>query len=628
MSKNQKKSAKPHGEIRRSQLITTFGPGSMVDLPDHSVIIGGLNLWRGYKQYLIEETRLANKVKSNLIKFGHASQNTKIVLYAPPAANGDTNAGTGIQTFIFPTWFVVQNPEPKQRNGRQYQSRPLIPYKRLINGKYEDTNKKKYSVVPVRFVQACPNGHLSDLDWYGFVNTECGKVCSQQLYLEEGGTGNDFSDIFVYCEKCSKRRPLSDAKIPNVVTLGFCNGNMPWLGYGEKEPCHQPDSDKPEPNRLLVRSASNAYFGQVLSAISIPDTDQALKDAVTQVYEKYLKEANLEDIRYFRLKLPEFREALAEFEDEAIYAEVERRRSGGAEENGKSIKQLEIEIFLSDTPEIGEDKPESNFYAERRSLPVLPDILQGRLDRIVLVKRLREVMALIGFTRFEPINTNIEGELPEDAIDLRVRLAKLDRDITWVPAVENKGEGIFIAFNTEAIETWRKRAAVEQRDKELFEGYKQWCQRNNVDPETVTYPGAPYIMLHTLSHLLITTVSLACGYSASAIKERVYAGEVGYGILLHTGTNGSEGTLGGLIEVGCTIENYLKQALLQGKLCSNDPICSQHAPSDRHEERFRHGAACQGCVLIAETSCEQRNEFLDRALVIETVENHGAAFFS
>jgi hypothetical protein len=134
-------------------------------------------------------------------------------------------------------------------------------------------------------------------------------------------------------------------------------------------------------------------------------------------------------------------------------------------------------------------------------------------------------------------------------------------------------------------------------------------------------------MLHSLSHLLITSISLECGYAASAIRERIYASETGYGILLYTGTSGSEGTLGGLVEVGRQIEHHLTKALELGRLCSNDPVCAQHEPSNPQEDRFLHGAACHGCLLIAETSCERRNEFLDRALVVNTVEELGSEFF-
>jgi len=127
---------------------------------------------------------------------------------------------------------------------------------------------------------------------------------------------------------------------------------------------------------------------------------------------------------------------------------------------------------------------------------------------------------------------------------------------------------------------------------------------------------------------LITAVSLECGYPASSIRERIYTiPEVGYGVLLYTGTSDAEGTLGGLIEVGRRIHEHVRKALEMGELCSNDPVCAQHEPANLHERRFLHGAACHGCLLISETSCEHHNEFLDRALVVPTVDNLGVEFF-
>ena len=45
------------------------------------------------------------------------------------------------------------------------------------------------------------------------------------------------------------------------------------------------------------------------------------------------------------------------------------------------------------------------------------------------------------------------------------------------------------------------------------------------------------------------------------------------------------------------------------------------------EGRWLHGAACHGCALVAETSCEMRNDYLDRALVIPVLGVPDAAFF-
>jgi hypothetical protein len=122
-------------------------------------------------------------------------------------------------------------------------------------------------------------------------------------------------------------------------------------------------------------------------------------------------------------------------------------------------------------------------------------------------------------------------------------------------------------------------------------------------------------------------VSLECGYPASAIRERVYALDEGYGILLYTATPDAEGTMGGLVEAGREVAAHLKAALAMAGLCSNDPVCAQHDSRSPHEGRFLLGAACHGCLLIAEPSCEQHNDFLDRALVVPTVEDLGAEFF-
>ncbi|MCU0532925.1 MAG: DUF1998 domain-containing protein [Hydrococcus sp. Prado102] len=616
MASKGKKQHTASGEIRQSQILSTFGPGSMVDLPDRSILIGGLNHWQGHQNQPIYEERLERRLCE---LFGVR----EVKLFAPPAQPQDPSAPrTGITSFVFPTWFVAQSDETwKTAAGKEYQTRPLIPWNRLVKGKYLSGDRKKISVVPVRFVQACLNGHISDIDWYLFVNPDCRSNCPAQLWLDEGGTGNDFADIFVRCEQCKKRRPLSDATIPGRASLGYCQGQRPWLGSGASELCRSPESDKPERNRLLVRSASNAYFSQVLSAISLPDADEKLKEAVNLVYEDFLQYA--EEIAEIAKERRKQRVAMAleGFSNEVIWAEVRRRKTGGAEIQ-KSIKQVEIETLLSSPEEVGEDVPDGDFYAVARKIDNLSTVFSDRIERIVLVHRLREVLALVGFTRFEASMPDIDGEL-----SIEVRRAALDLEPKWFPAIENKGEGIFIAFKKQAIADWENQEAVKRRGRDLFNGFQKWRQQRGLKEEQAKFPGLPYIMLHSLSHLLIAAVSLDCGYAASSIRERIYVGEAGYGILLYTGTAGSEGTLGGLVEVGRRIESHLATALELGQLCSNDPVCAQHRPDDEREDRLLHGSACHGCLLIAETSCERRNEFLDRALVVNTVAGLGAAFF-
>ena len=203
-----------------------------------------------------------------------------------------------------------------------------------------------------------------------------------------------------------------------------------------------------------------------------------------------------------------------------------------------SPKTFPVEEFAQACAKVLLDQP----VAERtQPIGPLPRSAEKKLNRLVLVHRLREVSAQVGFTRFDAALPDINGELVLD-----VELAPLSRDLTWLPANENRGEGVFLAFSQEAIRAWLKRAEVKARAAQLIAGFEEWRKRKNVD--TATFAGLPYIMLQSLAHLLITALSLDCGYSASAIRERIYAGESGYGILLYTGTPGSEGSLGGLVE--------------------------------------------------------------------------------
>jgi hypothetical protein len=265
--------------------------------------------------------------------------------------------------------------------------------------------------------------------------------------------------------------------------------------------------------------------------------------------------------------------------------------------------------------------PDGDFYARCLPRKHWDQPWMAAVERVVLVHRLREVVASVGFTRFESSSPDVEGEL-----EIGVSRASLARDTSWLPAVENRGEGIFLQFRSDVIDAWLEKPAVRRRGQQLDAGFECW--KKDHEKSHRKFPGSPFLLLHSLSHLLITAVALECGYPASSIRERIYAGPYGDGILLYTGTPDAAGTMGGLVEAGRQIARYVKSAIDLGRLCSNDPVCAQHAPENQHECRFLHGAACHGCLLIAETSCEQHNDFLDRALVVSTVDSNDAEFFA
>lgn len=599
---SRKPGARPPGQIRQSQVITTFGPGAMLDLPNHSVLVGGLDYWTGQNEEIVEP-RLTAKLQALL-------ELPSLKLFAPPPDQEDPTAPqTGISAWQFPEWFITQDVASTDQ-GPAIRSRMLVHRKALTRGKYIDEDKKKRPVVPVRFVRACRSGHIGDVDWRSFVHSG-ESDCQRQLWMDERGTSGDLSEVYVRCD-CKAERNMIQAMPLQNKALGHCDGSRPWLGPYTKEPCG-------EPNRLLIRTASNAYFPQLMSVICLPDRDETVKQAVDAAWEFLEEVEDLEQLKYERKKA-KVRAALEGLSDEEVFAEIQSRRTGAAEPT-KTVKQAELETLVASKDALGNDKPDGNFFA--RTLPQNQwdaPCMRG-IERVVLVHRLREVVAQVGFTRFEAASPDIEGEL-----EMGVRRATLAREVTWLPAVENKGEGVFLQFRKHEIESWFEKPEVQKRRRQLVAGFDCWQSEHQTSRRE--FPGLPYIMVHSFSHLLITAVSLECGYPASSIRERIYAlPNIGYGILLYTGTSDAEGTLGGLIQVGQRIQEHVQAALEMAELCSNDPVCAQHEPESSHEHRFLHGASCHGCLLIAETSCEQHNDFLDRALVVRTVDNRGAEFF-
>jgi hypothetical protein len=245
------------------------------------------------------------------------------------------------------------------------------------------------------------------------------------------------------------------------------------------------------------------------------------------------------------------------------------------------------------------------------------------LRTVTLVHRLREVRVQFGFTRLEPPSADNQGEYDEET----VKRAPLAVDARWLPAATVQGEGVFLELCPEAIEAWSQREPVKARIAALDAGWRRWHdeRRPAGKVERPPFLGAKFYLLHSLSHLLITTIAMECGYSASAIRERIYCGPYRddptqmSGILLYTGTVGSEGTLGGLVEQGTRIHEHLRRALRAASLCSNDPLCGSHSPDRDLSDRLLEGAACHGCLFVSEPSCERFNRYLDRALVVPVV---------
>jgi hypothetical protein len=487
----------------------------------------------------------------------------------------------------------------------------------VVDGK-RSTKAKRAN--PVRFVAACARGHLTDFPWISFVHQDREERCAApELELHENAIG-DVSRIEVRCAGCGARRSMRHAaQLPYK-----CPGDRPWLGGADcNEACGMP-------LKMLVRTASHAYFSQVVSALRLPEpSPDPVRKLVSEpgLWSMLQNVGSEGEVAMLRRLVGTVGAALTDHDDASVFAAVQAERGSAGETLEKPLRTAEYERFLAAPLELpGTVVPPNERFAAYRVPESSADLPPG-VARLVVVPELREVRVQVSLSRFDAISPDLQGEFDFERMGVRPAVLTMPSGKEkWLPACEIRGEGVFFALDEEAVRAWERRDAVLARAAKLEAAVEA--------AEGAVFYGPRYDMLHSLAHMLITAISLECGYAASSIRERIYCDSGGAdepfmaGVMLYTGTTGSEGTLGGLVEEGRRLRHHLREAWELSRLCSNDPVCAAHDPSAKASDRRLEGAACHGCLYIAESSCERFNRFLDRALVVPTIGNdESLAFF-
>ncbi len=605
------------GEIRPNQLLFNYGVGSVVELPNLSVMVMGLDDWpleQGVTE--ISESRLLKAVQNalgpqvaRLLSPPVSTESTGVM-----ASPFDDTANVGVPVAPFPRWQVC----PYCRllapiHSGLYELR-LDPY-RKDKSRYVHRICKKPgkppTVVPARFLVACEQGHLDDFPWVEFVHR--GKTeCRYELRLYELGASGEVADIQVQCVKCDLKRRLSEAfSEEGREELARCKGRWPHLRKYDEDACEGRQ-------RAILLGASNSWFPIMLSVLSIPTTTDKLGQRVELNWAELEECESARDVKLKRRLL----KGLAAFSDDQIWEAVAMRKEAGGQDEDESFDLREPEWVAFSDPD-----PSLNSRDFKLRVVDSPSAYSKVLKKVVLAERLREVRALVGFTRIESPGDYTEiGDFPPEQ---RVPLGRTA--LKWAPTSEIRGEGIFLQFAEESIERWVKK--TRDRENEFFDAHKRWRQNRGQEPND-GFPSMRYVLLHSLAHALIRQFAIECGYTTASIRERIYSRPPGgdrepmAGILLYTAAPDSEGTLGGLVALGDpkTLGRHLDQALEAMRLCASDPLCAEHEPMK--DGLTLHGAACHACLFLPETSCERGNKYLDRTVLVSTVESGKLAFFT
>ena len=562
------------GTLRRAQLVTSFGPGAMVDLPDMSVVVGATDHW----------SRKCRVV---------SDRNLELLLgvkeFREPVSAYAKKDECTVPVRRFPDWHYC----PKCGKLDRY----------WVIAKEDKKTCAECGVplIPSRFVVACENGHLDDFPyrWWVHRGPDCGSNAPLNISFSKETRG--IEGIIITCPSCGANRTMAGCTGADALAGRQCFGKRPWIGKKDEDP---------EPCtcdlHTVQRTSSNAYYPMTVSALTVPPT-------ASSVVERYwpqisaLVASNPEE-GFFRSMLkiilaPEDMSASAF--DEVIYEiKLKGSNAGKAEITKQRIYQSEYHALA------GEDHDGPQF---KTAHVAVPEGFKGLIEDVALVKRLREILVLQGFRRISPEPTGTSRPMSE------LSKEKLD----WLPGIELLGEGVFIKLDSHAVEEWSERVAGRyERMKRRLDSSNVRC--DNFSPQ--------YVLLHTLSHLVIRQLSMECGYSASSISERIYSTYPGddykmCGILLFTSSSDSDGSLGGLVRRGRP-ENLgitLNEALANAEWCSSDPLCAESMEQGYKSLNY---AACHACSLLPETSCEMRNCLLDRVTLVGTPEKPELGFFS
>ena len=608
------------GETRPSQLLWNFGIGAVMDLRSLSVVVSSVDQWPANGRAVVREPRLLNIVR------GIFGPDVKELLGPPIRPDGspfdprnrDGLAHIGVSVRLFPRFLrcPLCNLLASANSGLFQLKENIF---RPQNNKFvhEDCPRAKGKIWPTaisaRHLVACEGGgHIDDFPWRYYVHRGLSQ-CTGVLQFYEIGGSTQAEELWVKCTSCSASRPMSDAFGRKTTDeLPKCRGHHPHLGTYE-------ECDKPL--RTLLLGATNTWFPITRSVLAIPSNKGMLDDVVEKFRSELAQAQDLSELRGVVVGLKSQDSRIAEIELEQLWEAIQKEQLGSDLEIGheEDIKLPEWKIFTNRPLPLNDpDFQATPVQAKPIVTPPFHEVLQ--------VERLREVNALVGFTRVEAADPLVELEP-----DSRGPISR-DQTPENVPAFEVRGEGIFLQFDADALSKWSARPEVTERSSILYTGHSRWRESRQLPNPQAGFPGMIYVLLHTFSHVLMRELAMECGYGAASVRERIYViqpeeegGKVEAGILIYTAAPDSEGTLGGLVRLAERehLELLIREALVRSQICSSDPLCLEHDPS---EDRTLHGATCHACTFVSETSCEMANRYLDRRLLIKS-EHEPLGFF-
>lgn len=610
------------GELRRSSVVMTFAPGAVVDFRSEkaavSAVIAGLEEWdRSFpppgmaNQQVVYEPRLQRKLRVEGFRLPPVTTDFRYT---------DQEDRRALVAARFPAW--MQCPQcDTLAHASDWGNTPGHAYRYCASCTEDSPGQQLVMVIPVRFVVACSAGHLEEFPWHRWVQhkPECPRREQPSAKLRLRSVRAGLGGLILSCPACTQERSMDGIFRSDALRGLRCRGQRPWLSVQtDPQECMAGAGEPQRELRVVQRGASNLYFPVTDSALSIPPWADELQQTLGIYWSPIVSDVTPADRRTFIAMLA--RGPLAEalqylkLNAERLADLIEERVNNLAAIEGEDLRLEEYRRLSWGVDAVRAGQTE---FEIRPS--VIPAALNQHIESLACVTRLREVRALRGFTRIYPLDSGSSVIAPLTSTP-----------VNWLPAIEVRGEGIFLSVKPDPLQEWESRTKVMRHVQELRNRYEaDWRERypNRPPPLQVT---PRFVMLHTLAHTLIRELTLECGYSTASLRERLYVRDdaIGMaGVLVYTATTDADGTLGGLARQGTPdrFERILVNAIAAVRWCSSDPLCIEGQVGGQGSFSF---AACHACCLAPETSCEHHNRFLDRTLLVGGPGKPELGFFS
>lgn len=597
------------GELRRSAVVMTYAPGAVMDMRADGPVSGvsaGLEEWRDSAAVTsgtqrIYERRLGRKLGKKYFRL-------------PPVVDDDGKSESGAKPIAlvvrrFPEWLQCPKCDhlrPARKWGSDFgrAARFCAACTELEPG------KQKVFVAPVRFATACVAGHLDEFPWEQWVQHR--GDCKNRGNLKLRATAPGLAGLMLECPSCGSKRSMDGVFNKGALQNHRCQGRRPWLRSDDGGGCVHSSANGGY--RVVQRGASNLYYPVLETALDIPPWTRNLERMLGEWWEPLLAIEDLDQREQWITMQPLLKDAV---EREGLTA---RQVAERIEELQKHLDAMRPEEIRSDEYLIfAQGTPENDREFVTRPYSAM-GLLQPFFGTLSQVSRLREVRVIKGFTRISPpYDTDVTDMSPLSVESLE-----------WLPAIEVRGEGIFLQFSLSTLSKWESKQEVTSRCVDVGAAWRaDWDKRHPGKP--IPYVASPrLLMIHSFAHALIRQLTLECGYSTASLRERLYVsdGDDGMcGVLIYTGTTDADGTLGGLQSRGTQprLEATVAGAIRGVEWCSSDPLCvhGEMAAPESHSI-----ACCHACVMLPETSCELNNRFLDRGLLVGTAAAPALGYFA